>query len=173
MTQVLRGFGEYECAAELLEEVAEEFPQDRVVRLALGNLYYLLEQYDRGVTHLLTVLDEIDPEEIGAHYNLMLIYRAMGETDKVTVHEARYRRYKEDEDIRQLTGAFKRADAAANNEAQQVHRHSLTAPGDRFSAADRFPPSEFLEGGRYAKPPTEFPGPMAPWRRRAVDGSYR
>ena len=55
----------------------------------------------------------------------------------------------------------------------QVHRHSLTAPGDRFSAADRFPPSEFLEGGRYAKPPTEFPGPMAPWRRRAVDGSYR
>ena len=44
----------------------------------------------------------------------MLIYRAMGETDKVMVHEARYRRYKEDEDIRQLTGAFKRADAAAN-----------------------------------------------------------
>lgn len=167
--QVARGFGEYERAVELLETVARGFPYDRVVRLDLGNLYYLMRQYQRAVEHLLFVINNIDPEELGAHYSLMLAYRALGSADKATIHEARYRRYKEDEDIRQLSGPYKRANPAANNEAQPIHRHELAPPGVGFTAPERFPYTEWLPGGAYFREPVVYPGPTPPWLRTDRD----
>ena len=169
--QAARGFGEYERAAELLERVVEEFPYDRVVRLDLGNVYYLLGRYDDAIRDLLFVLDQIDPEELGAHYNLMLSYRALGDDAKARVHESRYLRYREDEDIRQLTGQHKREHPHDNNEAQPIHFHELSEVMDWFSAPQRDPWTDWLEGGTRARPAREFPGPTPPWRRtdRATD----
>lgn len=172
LAQVERSRGNYEEAARLLRRVLESFAYDRVVRLDLGRVYYLMGRYPEAVEQLMFVIDMIDPEELGAHYNLMLAYRAMGESDKADVHEARYLRYKEDEDIRQLTGPFKRADRDANNEAQRIHRHALSAPDGRGSAPDMFPWQEWLRGGRYGRQPVTYPGPTAPWDRqdRAASG---
>ena len=169
LSQVARGNGQYERAVELLGRVAEAYPYDRVVRLDLGNTLYLLRRYEEAIDHLLFVIDAIDPEELGAHYNLMLTYRALGDTDRAAIHESRYRRYKEDEDIRQLSGPYRRANPAANNESQPIHVHTLTPPAGRFSAADRFPYTEFLEGGRYHRERTVFPGPLPPWQRTETD----
>lgn len=165
MAQVARGYGEYERAVELLEGVLESHPYDRMVRVDLGNVLYLMGRHDEAIPQLMFVLDNIDPEELGAHYNLMLIYRAQGEDAKADIHESRYLRYKEDEDIRQLSGPFKRAHPNANREAQSIHVHELTAPAGRFSAPERFPWTEFLEGGRYWQGRKEYPGPLPPWRR--------
>ncbi len=163
--QAARGFGEYERAAELLERVAAEFQYDRVVQLDLGNVYYLLGRYDDAIRSLLFVLDQIDPEELGAHYNLMLTYRALGDDAKARVHETRYLRYRDDEDIRQLTGPYKREHPHANNEAQPIHFHELAAVSDWFSAPERDPWTDWLEGGSRFRPAQEFPGPTPPWRR--------
>ncbi len=163
--QVARGLGEYARAAELLERVLEQFPYDRRARIDLGNTYYLMGEYERAVEPLLFVIDEIDPEELGAHYNLMLAYRAMGQLDRARVHEERYRRYRDDEDIRRLTGPYRRAHAEANNEAQAIHRHTLGPPDGRFSAPERFPWTEWLEGGRYGRDRVVYPGPTPPWQR--------
>ncbi len=163
--QAARGFGEYERAAELLRRVAEEFPYDRVVRLDLGNVYYLLGKYDDAIEDLLFVLDQIDSEELGAHYTLMLSYRALGDDAKARVHESRYLRYREDEDIRQLTGRHRRQNPHDNNEAQPIHFHELSAVSGWFSAPERDPWTDWLEGGDRDRPAREFPGPRPPWRR--------
>jgi tetratricopeptide (TPR) repeat protein len=163
--QAARGFGEYGRAAELLERVVSEFPYDRVVRLDLGNSYYLLGRYDEAIRSLLFVLDQIDPEELGAHYNLMLTYRALGDDAKARVHESRYLRYREDEDIRQLTGRYKREHPHDNNEAQPIHFHELSEVSGWFSAPERDPWTDWLEGGSRFRPAREFPGPLPPWRR--------
>ncbi|NKB89042.1 MAG: tetratricopeptide repeat protein [Acidobacteria bacterium] len=165
LAQVARGFGEYARAAELLEGVVEDYAYDRAVQIDLGNTYYLTRRYEDAIEPLLFVINQIDPEELGAHYNLMLAYRAMGETEKAEIHESRYLRYREDEDIRQLTGPFKRDNPVINREAQSIHSHVLMPPGARFSAADRFPFTEWLEGGRYWRAPVEYAGPLPPWRR--------
>lgn len=165
MAQVARGYGEYERAVELLELVLEDYPYDRVARVDLGNVLYLMGRHEEAIPHLLFVLDNIDPEELGSHYNLMLTYRAMGDEEKAAIHESRYLRYKEDEDIRQLTGPYKRARPAVNNEAQPIHGHELLPPEGRYSAPERFPWTEFLEGGRYWQGRKEYPGPLPPWRR--------
>jgi len=95
----------------------------------------------------------------------MLSYRAQGRLDRAAIHESRYLRYREDEDIRQLTGPYKRAHSADNREAQPIHFHELQPVGDRFSAPDRFPWTEWLEGGRYYREPVQYPGPTPPWLR--------
>jgi len=165
LARVARGFGEYERAVELLEAVAEQFPYDRMVQIDLGNTYYLMRRYEDAVAPLLLVINQIDQEELGAHYNLMLAYRALGEDAKAEIHESRYLRYREDEDIRQITGPYKRANPIANREAQSIHRHVLGPAETFFSAAERFAYAEWLSGGRYWRAPVEYPGPTPPWRR--------
>jgi tetratricopeptide (TPR) repeat protein len=164
MSQVAAGRGEFERAVELLERVKRDFPYDRQVRLDLARIHYLEGRYEAAVQEGLAALD-IDPEELGAHYTLALAYRAMGDTDKAAIHDARYRRYKDDEDIQAITGPFRLGDAAANREKQMIHVHVLAPPEGRFSAGDRFPIEAFLEGGPHYRPPTAFPGPTAPWLR--------
>ena len=165
MAQVDRGYGDYESAVERLERVALDYPYDRQVRVDLGRTYYVMGRYESAVPHLLWVLDNIDPEELGAHYNLMLSYRALGEDQKSEIHQSRYLRYREDEDIRRLTGPYRRQYPGANLEAQPIHLHRLRPADGSFSSADRFGHEEFLQGGRYARPATVFPGPKAPWMR--------
>ncbi len=169
--QAARGFGEYERAAELLEGVIDQFPYDRVVRLDLGNTYYLMGRHAEAIEQLLFVIDNIDPEELGAHYNLMLAYRAQGLEDRAEIHESRYLRYREDEDIRQITGPYKRANEADNREAQPIHLHRLQPTGLRYSAPERFPWTDWLEGGPRYREPLYYPGPTPPSLRadRPVD----
>ncbi len=171
LASVARGFGEYERAAQLLEAVAREFPYDRMVQIDLGNTYYLMRRYEDAVEPLLLVINQIDPEELGAHYNLMLAYRALGENAKAEIHESRYLRYREDEDIKQITGPYKRANPIANREAQAIHRHVLGTVDGFFSAAERFAYTEWLDGGRYWRAPVEYAGPTPPWRRPERSGS--
>jgi len=171
LSQVARGYGEYDRVIELLERVAADFPYDRVVRIDLGNVYYLTGQYEAAVENLLFVLNTIDPEELGAHYNLMLAYRAMGQTDRADIHESRYLRYKEDEDIRRISGPYKRANPLDNNEAQAIHSHRLRPPGAQFTAPERFPWTDWVEGGSQYPGRTSYPGPTPPWQRTDRPGS--
>ncbi len=176
LATVARGFGEYDRAVELLEAVAVDYAYDRVVQIDLGNTYYLMRRYEDAIEPLLFVINQIDPEELGAHYNLMLAYRALGEDAKAEIHESRYLRYREDEDIRQISGPYKRENPHMNRESQPIHVHTLGPVEGLFSAADRFHYTEWLTGGRYWREPVEYAGPTPPWRRTdrgASDGAQR
>jgi hypothetical protein len=65
----------------------------------------------------------IDPEDLQAHYNLMLSYQGLGEAGKAKREEQLYLRFKADESAQALTGAYRQTHPEDNNERQLIHQH--------------------------------------------------
>jgi Flp pilus assembly protein TadD len=114
--------GDYERADRDLSAVAELFPRDRVVQNQLGRVRYLDSRLSEAVPPFEAVL-AIDPEDLMAHYNLMLVFRALGDTDRAEAHEQRYLRFKADEASQALARTYRSEDANVNRESQPIHEH--------------------------------------------------
>ena len=65
----------------------------------------------------------IDPEDLQAHYNLMLCYNGLGNDKLAKEHQARYMRFKADESSQAITGPYRQLHPEDNNERQVVHEH--------------------------------------------------
>jgi tetratricopeptide (TPR) repeat protein len=124
--RVLRSEGNYEGAAARLRIVLGQYPRDRVALNDLGRVLFLQRKYQDAVKTLQSVL-VIDPEDLQAHYNLMLCYNGLGNEKLAKEHEARYMRFKADESSQAITGSYRRAHPEDNNERQAVHEH-LSVP---------------------------------------------
>ncbi|HKU24685.1 MAG TPA: tetratricopeptide repeat protein [Candidatus Sulfotelmatobacter sp.] len=120
--KVLRSDGDYEGAAARLRIVLDQYPRDRVALNDLGRILFLQRKYDEAVKVLDSVL-EIDPEDLQAHYNLMLCYNGLGNEKLAKEHEARYLRFKADEASQAITGPYRQLHPEDNNERQAVHEH--------------------------------------------------
>ncbi len=120
--KVLRSDGNYEGAAQRLRIVLDQYPRDRVALNDLGRILFLQRKYDEAVKVLQSVL-AIDPEDLQAHYNLMLCYNGLGNEKLAKEHEARYMRFKADEASQAITGPYRQAHPEDNNERQAVHEH--------------------------------------------------
>ncbi|MFT4605911.1 MAG: tetratricopeptide (TPR) repeat protein [Rhodothermales bacterium] len=114
--------GEYERADEDLSAVIAQFPRDRVVQNQLGRVRYLDSRLLEAVPPFEAVL-AIDPEDLMAHYNLMLIFRALGENSRAQAHEERYLRFKADEASQALARTYRGQDPNVNRESQPIHEH--------------------------------------------------
>ena len=68
-----------------------------------------------------------DPEDLQAHYNLMLCYNGLGDEKMAKEHEARYLRFKADEAAQTITGPYRLAHPEDNNERQNIHEHVSVA----------------------------------------------
>ncbi len=122
LAMVLKAEGDYETALAHLRQVAAAFPYDRVVRNQTGRILFLLGQYAAACTELERVL-RIDPENLPAHYNLMLCFRALGDEERSEIHYTLYRRFKADESAPVIAALAQQRYAGANNESQPVHEH--------------------------------------------------
>ncbi|PON17581.1 hypothetical protein C2W62_12485 [Candidatus Entotheonella serta] len=122
LAMVLKAEGDYETALRHLRQVAERHPRDRVVRNQMGRLLFLLGQYQAATAELEAVL-RIDPEDLQAHYNLMLCYRALGDETRAETHHRLYLRFKADESAQVIAGKARQRDSGANLESQPVHEH--------------------------------------------------
>jgi Flp pilus assembly protein TadD len=114
--------GEYPEALALLTSVSERFPRDRVVLNDIGRVHFLNLEPEKGIPFFERVL-EIDSEDLTAHYNLMLCYRAVGDFDRSRQHERRYQRFKADEDAQAIARQYRSRHPHDNNEAQPIHEH--------------------------------------------------
>jgi tetratricopeptide (TPR) repeat protein len=92
----LRTYGRYDEAAADLQVVTAAFPRDRVVWNALGRVRFLQRRYQEAVDAFKQTLS-IDPEDVSAHYNLMLCYRGLHDESSSKLHEDFYTRFKADE----------------------------------------------------------------------------
>jgi tetratricopeptide (TPR) repeat protein len=129
--KVLRADGNYDGAAARLGIARAQYPRDRVVLNDLGRIFFLKRDYADAVKILEEVL-AIDPEDLQAHYNLMLCYNGMGNEKLAKEHQARYMRFKADESSQAITGPYRQLHPDDNNERQSVHEHvsvPLTAIG--------------------------------------------
>src|SRR6266581_8052906 len=126
--RVLREEGKYDEAASHLQVVLAQYPRDRVVRNELGRVLFLQKRYAGAVKEFEATLG-IDPEDLQAHYNLMLCYNGLGDDAKASEHKTRYLRFKADESSQAITGPYRQAHAEDNNERQPIHEHSSIALG--------------------------------------------
>jgi tetratricopeptide (TPR) repeat protein len=120
--KVLRSDGNYNGAAARLRMVLAQYPRDRVALNDLGRILFLQRKYDEAVKVLQSVLT-IDPEDLQAHYNLMLCYNGLGNEKLAKEHQERYMRFKADESAQAITGPYRQLHPEDNNERQPIHEH--------------------------------------------------
>ncbi len=114
--------GDFDGALASLETCAAMYPRDRVVLNQIGRIRFLQRKYKESVDALHRVL-LVDPEDLQAHYNLMLAYRGLGENDKALREEKLFRRFKADESSQAITAKPRLLNIEDNNERQMVHDH--------------------------------------------------
>jgi Flp pilus assembly protein TadD len=124
--RVLRAEGRYDEALSHLRTVIAQYPRDRVVRNDAGRILFLQKKYAEAIREFEYVLT-IDPEDLQAHYNLMLCYNGLGQQDRALEHQKRYLRFKADESAQAITGPYRLKNPEDNNERQAIHEHVSAA----------------------------------------------
>jgi tetratricopeptide (TPR) repeat protein len=118
----LKGLGQYDEALTHLRAASAKYPRDRVVLNQLGRVLFLKRQFTEAIAAFTMVLT-IDPEDLQAHYNLMLAYQGLGDATQAARERVLYERFKADESSQEVTGPYRQLHADDNNERQQIHEH--------------------------------------------------
>jgi Flp pilus assembly protein TadD len=122
MAMILKAEGEYDRALAHLRETERQYPRDRVTTNQIGRILFLQRNYAAAVRALEKTLD-IDPEDVQAHYNLMLSYRGLGQSERADREQKLFLRFKADESAQALTEKPRLMNPEDNNERQPIHDH--------------------------------------------------
>jgi Flp pilus assembly protein TadD len=126
----LKNDGRYDEALQHLRTAASMYPRDRVVLNTLGRVLFLKREFAPAVAEFKKVL-AIDPEDLQAHYNLMLCYQGLGRADLAERERTLYARFKADESSQSITGPYRQLHPHDNNERQAIHEHRSALPPPR------------------------------------------
>src|SRR5512138_276129 len=118
----LKSLGRYDEALTHLRRAAAAYPRDRVVMNQAGRVLFLQGRLREAAVEFHTVL-AIDPEDLQAHYNLMLCYQGLGDEAARSHEQKLYERFKADEASQAITGEYRLLNPEDNNERQQIHEH--------------------------------------------------
>jgi len=121
----LKTLGRYDEALEHLRVAAAQYPRDRVVLDEIGRVHFLQRRFTDAVASFERALS-VDPEDLQAHYNLMLCYQGLGDTAGAERERTLYARFKADEAAQSITGPYRLKSPHDNNERQQIHEHAIT-----------------------------------------------
>ena len=125
----LKTFGRYDEALDHLRTAAEQYPRDRVVLNQIGRVHFLQRRFGEAIANFTRAL-AVDPEDLEAHYNLMLCYQGQGDPDRAARERALYTRFKADESAQAITGPYRLKSPDDNNERQSIHEHRHAASRD-------------------------------------------
>ena len=118
----LKSQGRYDEALAHLQTASSQYPRDRVVLNTIGRVLFLQRKYGEAVSALERVLG-VDPEDLQAHYNLMLCYQGLGDSAQAERERKLYQRFKADESAQAITGPYRQLHPEDNAERQQIHEH--------------------------------------------------
>ena len=119
---VLKTDGRYDEALDHLRAAAARYPRDRVVVNQVGRVLFLKREFAAAKNEFAKVL-AIDPEDLQAHYNLMLCNQGLGDAAGAARERKLYDRFKADEASQSITGTYRQLHPDDNNERQQIHEH--------------------------------------------------
>jgi tetratricopeptide (TPR) repeat protein len=122
----LKTQGKYDEALQHFRKALSKYPRDRVVRNQAGRILFLKRQYQEAINEFHETL-KVDPEDLQAHYNLMLCYQGLGNSEMADREKTLYLRFKADESAQSITGPVRLRHPEANNERQPIHEH-LSVP---------------------------------------------
>jgi tetratricopeptide (TPR) repeat protein len=144
--RILKEDGKYADAIARLRDVLAQYPRDRVVRNEVGRILFLQKKYAAAIVEFNQTLS-IDPEDLQAHYNLMLCYSGLGDEAQANAHKERYLRFKADESAQAITGPYRQAHPEDNNERQPIHEHVSIALNAQVRAAAKHRTAASSTGG--------------------------
>lgn len=122
--------GQLDQAESNIRQVLAAFPRDRISLQQLGELCKIKRDYP-GALECFSKILQIDPEDLGAHYNLMLIYRKLGRTDDAKREAKIFADLKDDPGALSLANQFLRKHPEMSNESVYWHVHDLSrTPGE-------------------------------------------
>jgi len=150
---VYKTTGRYDEALVELRAAAALYPRDRVVLDQIGRVLFLQRKFHDAVAAFERVL-AVDPEDLQAHYNLMVCYQGLGQTALAAREQALYERFKADESAQAITGPYRLKSPHDNNERQSIHEHRQPTPDRRLTAPlPRRPASAKATASAKAAPP--------------------
>ena len=122
---ILRQQGNLEEAEALFLSVIKKYPRLRDAHRELGYTYYQQHKYDQAREQY-ELVQTIDPDDLAAHYNLMLIYRRLGLKDKAAQQAAYFDDRKDDPSSNALAHDFlsQHPEISAENVPWHVHPES-------------------------------------------------
>jgi Tfp pilus assembly protein PilF len=106
-----------------LKEVVRQYPQSRDALLQLGISYYQQHQ-DVDAMHVFQALQAVDPDDLAAHYNLSVLYRRMGMTEKAAEQQAMFANKRFDPGAPTYSLDFLRHHPEISNESVPWHMHT-------------------------------------------------
>jgi tetratricopeptide (TPR) repeat protein len=118
----LKTLGRYDESLDHLRVAAELYPRDRVVLNQIGRVHFLERRFDEAIASFAQAL-AVDPEDLEAHYNLMLCYQGKGDAALAARERVLYTRFKADESAQAITGPYRLKSPDDNNERQLIHEH--------------------------------------------------
>jgi Tfp pilus assembly protein PilF len=104
-------------------KVVEKFPQSRDARRELGITYYQ-QKDDTNAIRQFEALQQIDPDDLTAHYNLSILYRRMGRKQEAADQQAMFVDKKVDPGAPTYSLNFLRIHPEISNESIPWHMHS-------------------------------------------------
>jgi len=106
-----------------LEKVVAQYPYSRDARRELGISYYQQHRSDEAMKQF-KALQQIDPDDLAAHYNLAVLYRRMGMKDMAAKEAAQYTMKRIDPGAPTYSLEFLRAHPEMNTESVPWHVHT-------------------------------------------------
>jgi Flp pilus assembly protein TadD len=128
--------GELQVAETNLRRILADYPRDRQSWQQLGELCKIKRDF-KGARECYEKVLAIDPEDTGAHYNLMLVYRKLGMTEEAKREAKIFADQKDDPAALPLANEFLRKRPEMSNESVPWHVHSLSERKASAAAATK------------------------------------
>lgn len=120
--------GQLDEAEANIRRVLAAFPRDRVSLQQLGELCKIKHDYQAAGECYQKIL-AIDPEDLGGHYNLMLLFRKLGMKEEAKRESKIFADLKDDPSALPLANMFLRKHPEMSNESVFWHIHDLPPAG--------------------------------------------
>jgi Flp pilus assembly protein TadD len=114
-------------------EVVHQFPQSRDARRELGISYYQQHRSSEAIQQFKT-LQEIDPDDVSAHYNLAILYRRQGMKKEAAAEAALYAAKRIDPSAPTYSLDFLRKHPEISIESVPWHMHTDLPPAAASAA---------------------------------------
>ena len=134
--RVERERGQLAAAETDIRRVLELFPRDRLSLQQLGELAKIKRDFQTARDAYERIL-AIDPEDAGAHYNLMLVYRKLGLNEQARAEARVFADLKDDPAALPVASEFLRRHPEMKGESVPFHVHDLARGRSGDAGADQ------------------------------------
>jgi Tfp pilus assembly protein PilF len=133
--RIRRQRGQLADAEADIRRVLEAFPRDRLSLHQLGELSKIKRDFQTARECYERIL-QIDPEDTGSHYNLMLVYRKLGMNNEARAEAKVFQDLKDDPGALPVASEFLRRHPEMKGESVPFHVHDLSKGAGELASSE-------------------------------------